>query len=40
MLVEQRKEIDKVAKELEDRIHILQGAEVEIKSDGSLDYPG
>ncbi len=38
-VIEQRKEIDKVAKELEDRIHILQGAEVEIKSDGSLDYP-
>ncbi len=35
----QRKEIDEVAKELGDKIHILQGAEVEIKSDGSLDYP-
>jgi DNA polymerase (family 10) len=35
---EQRKEIDQVAKELGDSIHIIQGAEVEIKSDGSLDY--
>jgi DNA polymerase (family 10) len=26
-------------KDMGDRIHILQGAEVEIKSDGSLDYP-
>ena len=36
---EQRKEIDEIAKDMDDRIHILQGAEVEIKSDGSLDYP-
>jgi DNA polymerase (family 10) len=36
---EQRKEIDEVARELGDQIHLLQGAEVEIKSDGSLDYP-
>lgn len=35
---EQRKEIDKVAKELGDSIQLIQGAEVEIKSDGSLDY--
>ncbi len=35
---EQRKEIDKVSKELGDDIHLVQGAEVEIKSDGSLDY--
>jgi DNA polymerase (family 10) len=35
---EQRKEIDKISKELGDNIHIIQGAEVEIKSDGSLDY--
>jgi DNA polymerase (family X) len=35
----QRLEINEVAKDLGDRIHILQGAEVEIKSDGSLDYP-
>ncbi len=34
----QRLEIDEVAKDLGDRIHILQGAEVEIKSDGSLDF--
>ena len=36
---EQRKEIDALLKDMEGRIHILQGAEVEIKSDGSLDYP-
>jgi DNA polymerase (family 10) len=36
---EQRKEIDALMKEMGDRIYILQGAEVEIKSDGSLDYP-
>jgi DNA polymerase (family X) len=36
---EQRKEIDDLLKDMGDRIHILQGAEVEIKSDGSLDYP-
>ena len=35
---EQRKEIDAVNKDLGDRIHILQGAEVEIKSDGRLDF--
>jgi DNA polymerase (family 10) len=34
----QRKEIDAINKELGDGIHIIQGAEVEIKSDGSLDY--
>jgi DNA polymerase (family 10) len=34
----QRKEIDQLSKELGDEIHIIQGAEVEIKSDGSLDY--
>jgi DNA polymerase (family 10) len=34
----QRKEIDEVKAEMGDRIYILQGAEVEIKSDGSLDY--
>jgi DNA polymerase (family 10) len=38
-VLEQRKEIDEVSKELGDKICILQGAEVEIKSDGSLDYP-
>jgi DNA polymerase (family 10) len=36
---EQRKEIEAVNKDLGDRIHILQGAEVEIKSDGKLDFP-
>ncbi len=36
---EQRKEIDQIQKEVGDKIHVLQGAEVEIKSDGSLDYP-
>lgn len=35
----QRKEIDAVAEKLGDGILILQGAEVEIKADGSLDYP-
>jgi DNA polymerase (family 10) len=37
-VLKQRKEIDEVSKDLGDKIHILQGAEVEIKSDGSLDY--
>ena len=36
---EQRKEIDLLMKEFADKIQILQGAEVEIKSDGSLDFP-
>jgi DNA polymerase (family 10) len=36
---QQRLEIDQVSKELGDKIHVLQGAEVEIKSDGSLDFP-
>jgi DNA polymerase (family 10) len=35
---EQRTEIDEIAKDLGDSIHIIQGAEVEIKSDGTLDY--
>jgi DNA polymerase (family 10) len=34
----QRQEIDKATKDLGDSIHVIQGAEVEIKSDGSLDY--
>ncbi len=38
-VLEQGKEIDKIEKELGDKIHILHGAEVEIRSDGSLDYP-
>lgn len=37
-LREQRKEIDKVQKELGDSFTLLQGAEVEIRADGSLDY--
>lgn len=36
---EQRAEIDSAQKELGDSILILQGSEVEIKADGSLDYP-
>jgi DNA polymerase (family 10) len=36
---EQRAEIDAVQKELGDSILLLQGAEVEIRADGSLDYP-
>lgn len=35
---DQRAEIDAVQKELGDSILILQGSEVEIKADGSLDY--
>jgi DNA polymerase (family 10) len=35
---EQRKEIDHVMKETGNKVLILQGAEVEIKSDGSLDF--
>ncbi|HSB65524.1 MAG TPA: DNA polymerase/3'-5' exonuclease PolX [Anaerolineales bacterium] len=38
-VMKQREEIDEVSKDLGDKIYILQGAEVEIKSDGSLDYP-
>lgn len=38
-LLEQRKDIDKVQDEMGDSLLILQGAEVEIKADGSLDYP-
>ena len=34
----QRQEIDKIEKDLGGSIHLIQGAEVEIKSDGSLDY--
>ena len=37
-LREQRKEIDKVQNELGDSITLLQGTEVEIRADGSLDY--
>lgn len=35
----QREEIDAVQSELGDRLRLLQGAEVEIHSDGNLDYP-
>jgi DNA polymerase (family X) len=35
----QRVEIDGVQREMGDSIRILQGAEVEIRADGSLDYP-
>ncbi len=37
-LLEQRKEIDAVQAELGDTIRLLQGAEIEIRADGSLDY--
>jgi DNA polymerase (family 10) len=36
---EQRAEIDRAQEELADSILILQGSEVEIKADGTLDYP-
>lgn len=36
---QQRKEIDEVSREMKGEIQILQGAEVEILSDGDLDYP-
>jgi len=36
---DQRAEIDAVQEELGESILILQGSEVEIKADGSLDYP-
>jgi DNA polymerase (family X) len=38
-LKDQRGEIDAVQAELGDKIHLLQGSEIEIKADGSLDYP-
>jgi DNA polymerase (family 10) len=38
-LKEQRREIDAVQAELGDKIRLLQGSEIEIKADGSLDYP-
>ncbi len=37
-LREQRKEIDAVQDELGDRIRLLQGVELEIRADGSLDF--
>jgi DNA polymerase (family 10) len=36
---QQRVEIDAAQREMGDSIHLLQGAEVEIRADGSLDYP-
>jgi DNA polymerase (family 10) len=36
---EQRREIDAVQRKMGDSIRLLQGAEVEIRADGSLDYP-
>ncbi|UCH61356.1 MAG: DNA polymerase/3'-5' exonuclease PolX [Anaerolineales bacterium] len=38
-LLVQREEIDHVQAEIGDRIHLLQGTEVEIRADGALDYP-
>jgi DNA polymerase (family 10) len=38
-LGEQRKAIDKAQRAIGDRIHLLQGAEVEILADGRLDFP-
>ena len=38
-LQEQRAEIDAVQRKLGDEILLLQGSEVEIRADGSLDYP-
>ena len=38
-LLQQRAEIDAVQAELGDSIRLLQGAEVEIRADGALDYP-
>ena len=36
---QQRLEIDKVQAELGDRLRLLQGSEIEIRADGTLDYP-
>ena len=38
-LKRQRVELDAVQREMGDSIHLLQGIEVEIKADGTLDYP-
>jgi len=38
-ITQQRAEINAAQGALGDSLHILQGAEVEIRSDGSLDYP-
>lgn len=38
-LAEQRAEIDETQRELGDSIRLLQGSEVEIRADGTLDFP-
>jgi len=38
-LPRQRAELNEVQRRLGDQIHLLQGAEVDIRSDGTLDYP-
>ena len=38
-LQDQRKKIDRLQKKFAGELHILQGSEVEILADGSLDYP-
>jgi DNA polymerase (family 10) len=38
-LMEQREEIEATREELGDSIRLLHGSEIEIKADGSLDYP-
>lgn len=38
-LLAQREEVEKAQTELGDSIHIFHGVEMEIRSDGSLDYP-
>jgi len=38
-VIKQRSEIDVVQRELGDTIQLLQGCEVEIRADGSLDFP-
>lgn len=38
-LRQQRKEIEKLRKKMDDTLTILHGVEVEIKADGKLDYP-
>jgi len=38
-LAKQRQEIDAVQKELGSRLRLLQGTEMEIRADGTLDYP-
>jgi DNA polymerase (family 10) len=38
-LIQQRVEIDAVQRQLGDQIHLLHGTEIEIRADGTLDYP-